>query len=274
MVAVLPTCEGAWGCWTIQLQRREIFFARKVEDLKAHNVSFGYSKCHPKATHSIVSPHQKIGEHFSNFIGAIRWAPCGWKQIHSWWAIFQRGNFFDCLFGRSFRATQGVDEFDTHFLMVFQDDFVLILENPPKASPIGSKRIWLKRCAFYEQTRFEMLGAWLLCFEDEEAKTSKIIQNKDIWTSWEYWTETCASSDCFFCCLYLFFGAIKSTPSRIDLEIPVAASLTQPALLEKTVFFFSKESSWLRAESPLCRFGVSISPKKMVIWGGSFGHKK
>ena len=72
VVAVLPTCEGAWGCWTIQLRRREIFFARKVEDLKAHNVSFGYSKCHPKATHSIVSPHQKIGEHFSNFQGRHR----------------------------------------------------------------------------------------------------------------------------------------------------------------------------------------------------------
>ena len=65
------------------------------------------------------------------------------KKIHSWWAIFQRGEFLrfflsDFLFERSFLVTQGVDEltptYFLDFLMVFQDDFVSILENPPKAS--------------------------------------------------------------------------------------------------------------------------------------------
>ena len=52
--------------------------------------------------------------------------------------------FSDFLFERSFLVTQGVDELTpTYFLdslMVFQDGFVSILENPPKASLLDPNR--------------------------------------------------------------------------------------------------------------------------------------
>lgn len=186
VVAVLPTCEGAWGCWTIQLQRREILcFTRKVERLKIWKFTtslFAVQNDIPIPPSRLFHGTKKIGEHFSNFNGRHRCdslSPCGWKQIHSWWAIFQRVEFLrfffsDFLFERSFLVTQGVDELTpTYFLdslMVFQDDFVSILENPPKASLLDPNGFDWRGVPVMNRLRFEMLGAWLLCFEDEEAK--------------------------------------------------------------------------------------------------------